>query len=258
MKQLTESELRRLAGLPEADTKVRDKTGFDLDWDTMFNEPENHKVTTTAPQSDKAVPDLKRASKEKTAAATANITPTDAMRDTLSKLDRSKFPADTDDVDHVPELPPTPENLPSVISKQISTTGGTVTPEWHTVSNLPGNADRAIKMLGKQLFGAFTRTPTSDIIMIGNLAGRGPNTVEEIRSVANWIVNNGRLVNDAEIDFSNVMPGYKAQTRHYSTGAVRFEIVQDDHGQYIYAWPESDSLDRQEQVSANPLQKRLK
>ena len=113
-------------------------------------------------------------------------------------------------------------------------------------------------MLGKQLFDAFTRTPTSDIIMIGNLAGRGPNTVEEIRSVANWIVNNGRLVNDAEIDFSNVMPGYKAQTRHYSTGAVRFEIVQDDHGQYIYAWPESDSLDRQEQVSANPLQKRLK
>ena len=206
------------------------------------------RVTTTAPNKDNNVPDLKRASKEKTAAATAHITPTDAMRDTLAKLDRSKFPAGNDEHDMVPEPPPTPENLPSVISKQIATTGGTVTPDWHSVSNLPGNADRAIKMLGKQLFGAFTRTPTNDIIMIGNLGGRGPNTEEEVRSVANWVVNNGRLVNDAEIDFSNVMPGYKAQTRHYSTGSVRFELVKDDHGTYIYAWPESDSLDAQQQI----------
>jgi hypothetical protein len=246
MKQLTESDLRRLAGLPEA--QVKDKTDFDLDWDTMFDEPVNHKVSTTTAKKDKSVPDLKRASAAKTATATAHITPTDAMRDTLAKLDRSKFPAGTDDAEHIPEPPTTPQNLPSVISREIATTGGTVTPEWHTVSNLPGNVDRAIRMLGKRLFGAFTRTPTKDIIMIGNLGGSGPNTEEEVRSVANWVVKNGRLVDDAEIDFSDVMPGYKAQTRHYSTGSVRFQLVKDDHGTYIYAWPESDSLDRQEKI----------
>ena len=165
MKQLTYEELRRLAGLSEADTKYKDKTGFDLDWDTMFDEPADHKVTTTSNKSD-CVPAMPTASKAATAAATARINPTDQMRDMLSKLDRSQFP-DTGETDQVPEPEPvTPENLPAIISKQIATTGGTVTPEWHAVANLPGNADRVINMLGKQLFGAFTRTPTDNTGMI--------------------------------------------------------------------------------------------
>ena len=256
MKQLTYEELRRLAGLSEADTKYKDKTGFDLDWDTMFDEPADHKVTTTSNKSD-SVPAMPTASKAATAAATARINPTDQMRDMLSKLDRSQFP-DTGETDQVPEPEPvTPENLPAIISKQIATTGGTVTPEWHAVANLPGNADRVINMLGKQLFGAFTRTPTKQINMIGNLGGQGPNTVEEVRSVANWVVQNGRPVDTATLDFDKIMPGYKAEIKMYSAGGVRFELVRDAFGDYIYAWPESDSIDAQQQVS-NTDTKKLK
>ena len=247
MKHLTESELRRLAGLPEAHTKVKDKV--DLDWDTMFDEPVNHAVTARAPdaKSDAPVGDikLKRASAADTARATANITPTDAMRDTLAKLDRSQF--DAHDDDQIDEPTPPDTSVPAMISKAIAQTGS-VSPEWHTVSNLPGNADRVIRQLGKQLFGAFTRTPTDDITVIANLGGRGPNTTQEVNSVAAWIVKHGRKVDSAKIDFSQIMPGYTAQTEHYSAGGVRFELVKDEYGQYIYAWPESDSLDNVEQV----------
>jgi hypothetical protein len=256
MKQLTYEELRRLAGLSEADTREKDKTSLGLDWDTMFDEPKNHKVATTGTKPD-TVPAMPTASKAQTSAATARINPTDQMRDMLGKLDRTQFPdSGQDQAAEVPEQEPvTPQTLPALISKHIATTGGTVTPDWHAVANLPGNADRVINMLGKQLFGAFTRTPTQQINMIGNLGGQGPNTEEEVRSVANWVVQHGRPVDTATLDFDKIMPGYKAEIQMYSAGGVRFELVRDAFGDYIYAWPEGDSVDTQQQVDQDATKK---
>ena len=64
-------------------------------------------------------------------------------------------------------------------------------PDFHKVSNLPGNMSRAIRSLGKQLFRSMTRTPTDDIYVVANLGGQGPNSTQEVNAVANWVRKNG-------------------------------------------------------------------
>ena len=124
-----------------------------------------------------------------------------------------------------------------------------VNPTWHAVSNLPGNMSRAILTLGKSLFRAFTRTPTEDIVMIGNVGGQGPNTTREVRSVAAWVEKHGVPVDDATVDFNRSIPGYTADVKHYVVGGVRFKLVRDQFGDYIYAWPESDSIGGAPQIT---------
>lgn len=236
----------------EATTTVKDPT--EVNWDDPFNDmelapEEPAKVTPWASQdkpTDKtATQDLKRAGRAATQAATAGIQMPAAAGELLSRLNVPEVP---DDEEAVPE-PITPANLPAVISKEIAATDpNAVNPEWHAVANLPGNTSRAIRTLGKALFGAFTKTPTQDIVMIGNLGGQGPNSERDIRSVANWVVEHGRPVDTAAIDFAQVMPGYVAETKQYTAGGARFMLVRDAFGTYIYAWPESDSLDTVEQL----------
>lgn len=202
------------------------------------------------------VPDMPRASADKTARATANMTPTDAMRDMMSRM-AVPDDDDLDDDDVVPE-PVRPDNVPAVIRREIANTDpNAINPEWHVVANLPGNMQRAIRQLGKALFGAFTRTPTQDITMIGNVAGQGPNSSRDVRGVINWIGNNGRRVDTAGIDFDRTIPGYRADITQHTVGGVRFMVVRDQFGEYVYAWPESDSLDSQEGLPA-PTQARLR
>lgn len=240
----------------EATTTVKDPT--EVNWDDPFGDmelaPEPAPVAKVEPDKPQAkpgqtpAPELKRASRAATQAATAGMQMPAAAGELLSRLNVPEVP---DDEEAVPE-PVTPANLPSVISKEIAATDpSAVNPEWHAVANLPGNVSRAIRTLGKALFGAFTKTPTQDIVMIGNLGGQGPNSERDIRSVANWVVKHGRPVDTAAIDFEPVMPGYEAETKQYTAGGARFMLVRDEFGTYIYAWPESDSLDSVEQISGD-------
>lgn len=253
--------------IEEADRPT--KTATDIDWDTLFDEPVAANVPSTSTRQsavdaaggakvepDIRTSDLKRGSAADTARATAGITPSDAMRDMMSRIN---VPADMDagddeTTDIVPHRPIEPQNVPAVISREIAMSDPhAVNPTWHAVSNLPGNMSRAILTLGKALFKAFTRTPTEDIVMIGNVGGMGPNSTREVNSVAAWVKEHGRPVDAAKIDFDQSIPGYSASVKHYVVGGVRFKVVKDQFGDYIYAWPESDSLDTVQQIgSAGP------
>jgi hypothetical protein len=242
------------------DTKVKDKIDFDLD--AAFREPEN-KPIATRPEEPEAREEpqvnLKRASAADTRAATANITPTDDMRDLLSRINVPDDGYDDDYADDDFNEPVTTDNLPAVISREIAMTDpNMVNPDWHTVSNLPGNMSRAIRTLGRSLFGAFTRTPTNDITMIGNLGGQGPNSARDVRAVTAWIREHGRDVDTANIDFDASIPGYGADIKQYNAGGVRFMIVRDQFGEYVYAWPESDSLDNVDQLGQQAQAPRLR
>lgn len=233
----------------EAKPTVKDKV--EVDWDTMFDEPTSKgELSTDKKTADdqpkaapKDVPKLKVGTKADTAKATAGITPTDAMRDLISKInvpvpDEPEEPSR----DVVIHEPVTTQNVPAVISKEIALADpNMVQPTWHAVANLPGNMSRAILTLGKALFASFTKTPTKDIVTIANLGGQGPNSNREIQAVANWISKNGIPVDTAKMDFGATIPGYDATVKQYSTAGVRFMLVKDQFGQYIYAWPEQDS-----------------
>lgn len=243
----------------EADTKVKDATG--VDWDTMFDDEPTSKgeLAKPAASSKSAAPgpqttsDLKKGTRADTARATANIAPNPAAMGMLSRIN---VPVDDIGVDNpdnavVPHEPITPDHVPATISRAIAMTDPhAINPTWHAVSHLPGNMSRAILTLGKALFRAFTRTPTEDIVMIGNVGGQGPNTTREVNSVANWVRENGHEVDDASIDFENSIPGYSAEVKHYVANGIRFKIVRDQFGDYVYAWPEVDSLNRAAEIEA--------
>ena len=239
--------------LREADTPVdyTEPTKSSINWDDIFSDDTTSSLSVdprgrsiSQSQGDEPVPHMHLGSSVDTHNATAGMSPTDSIRDMMNKINVSD-----DAVAGEPETLPVPhhaiepEQVPTVISRQIAMTDPhAVNPTWHTVANLPGNLSRAILTLGKALFRAFTRTRTEDIAMIGNVGGQGPNSTREVRSVAAWVERHGTPVDDATIDFNQTIPGYTAEVKHYVAGGIRFKLVRDQFGDYIYAWPESDSI----------------
>ena len=187
-----------------------------------------------------------RADRNRTHQATSGINQTPAMRDLLNRMrDIEPDPEDVDaprpdETEDLPVVRVNTENLPTVANNAL-TAAGMQNPHWHQVANLPGNMARGIRTLGKILFGTFTHTPTDDIYMVGNVMGQGPNTPQEVNSVAHWIRENGDNLGPGDIDFDNVMPGYTAEIHQYSAAGIRWLLVRDQFGTYIYSWPEHES-----------------
>ena len=133
-----------------------------------------------------------------------------------------------------------PADVPMVLNNQLRAAGQQM-PEWHTINNLPGYMQRAIRGMGRQMFGMMTRTPLEQIMTIANVDGQGPNTAAEMRAVANWLMQNGEDLGPVQIDHGRAIPGYEPDVREYSAMGLRFHVVRDQMGQYIYAYPEQDA-----------------
>ena len=233
---------------------VKDKD----DWselDDLFAPKADQPLTTIDPKSEKnkdekpkdSEPDVrKKVGQADTQRAAGNITPSDQMRDMMSRMrdieaDDSEYP-DPDEPETLPSTKVNTDNLPAIAGERL-VAAGVQDPDFHQVANLPGNMSRAIRTLGKALFRSFTRTPTEDIYMIGNVGGQGPNTNQEINAVAGWLRDEGDEVSTGDIDFDTSIPGYQADIRQYRAAGIRWLVVMDEFGKYIYSWPEKDSLD---------------
>jgi hypothetical protein len=205
---------------------------------------------------DTPAPELRKASAAKTTQATGNIQPTDRMRDLMSRMRDIEHDGE-DDLDTTALSEPLkPQTLPSVISKQMIA-AGVQAPDFHIVSNLPGNMQQGIRTLGRALFKSMTRTKIDDITVVANVMGQGPNTSQEINAVTQWVREHGQDRGPGNIDFDRVIPGYAAETHQYSAGGARWLLVKDEFGQYIYTWPEQESVDSTERIGA-PDKRRLK
>jgi hypothetical protein len=192
-------------------------------------------------------PERRRASQNDTLRAAGSVEPNQRMRDLLGRMrDIDADPEDTGypdpDQQNLPQVDVNTRNLPSVAASNLRA-AGVQEPDFHKVANLPGNMSRAIRTLGKALFRSFTNTPTENIWMLGNLGGQGPNSTAEVNAVANWARENGEEVSTGDIDFDTTIPGYSAEIKQYRAGGIRWFLVRDEFGTYIYSWPETDSLD---------------
>lgn len=240
----------------EKKTKTKDQE-TDTDWsglDDLFKPKSDQPLSTIdSPQRDNGdnEPDRggdsrKKASQRDTLRATSGITPTDRMRDLMSRMrdieadDETEYPSPEEPED-LPSTRVNTENLPAVAGERLQA-AGVQDPDFHKVANLPGNMSRAIRTLGKALFRQFTRTPTEDVWMIGNLGGQGPNTNAEVNAVAGFLRDQGESISTGDIDFDSSIPGYTADIRQYSAGGIRWLVVMDEFGKYIYTWPEGDSV----------------
>lgn len=92
--------------------------------------------------ADAPAPEFKRSSRADTLRKTSQITPSDQMRDMMSRM-RDIEGAD-DELEYELAQPVTPETVPKVINHEL-VADGVVIPDWHTVANLPGNMSRVIR-----------------------------------------------------------------------------------------------------------------
>lgn len=245
-------KINEIIGEADKPTKTKDKSRID-DLGNMFKQKPDQPIVPTNDKDDDQQPEqpaFKRSSQSDTLRKTGNITPSDQMRDMLNRMrdiesdpDDPGYPQPTRDI--VQRV--TPETLPTVINNALSV-DGVLNPDWHVVANLPGNMRQGIRTVGRRLFAAMTNTPTDNIVMIGNVMNQGPNTTREINAVANWLRNTGQEVSTGNIDFDNFIPGYSADIKMYDSNGARFLLVRDFAGQYIYTWPQTDSVE----MNSNP------
>lgn len=254
MKSLKDYLLEADEEKKKTQTKQKDQ---DTDWsglDDLFKPKADQPLAKSEPEPQRDEPQAepsndqrKKASQADTLRATQNINPNDRMRDMISRMrdieanpDDADYPT-PDDPETLPSTRVNTQNLPAVAGSNLAA-AGIQNPDFHQVANLPGNMSRAIRTLGKALFRSFTRTPTEQVYMIGNLGGQGPNTNQEVNAVAGWLRDTGEDIGIGNIDFDTTIPGYQADIRQYSAGGIRWLVVMDEFGKYIYSWPESDSV----------------
>lgn len=239
---------------PERPRKTTTKTKPDLKFDIPFQQAQDSPLAHTDPLDDlknKAGVDntkvnLRKASKQDTLSKTSGLSTPD-MSDMLSRMrdidiDKDLEPYNDEPPKTLPSVDVNTQNLPAVAGQALQA-AGVQNPEFHQVANLPGNMADQIRQLGKSLFGSLTMTPTKRIHVVANLGGQGPNSTQEVNAVAGFLKEHGDDRGPGDIDFEQVMPGYKAQTHMYTAAGIRWMLVKDFAGQYIYCWPEEDSHD---------------
>lgn len=128
--------------------------------------------------------------------------------------------------------PKTPEDLPDVLDQA----GVHFYPEFTQVKHLPGYMQQAIRGLGRHVFRQFTDTPIEDIQCLCTFV-EGVSE-DDVKMMMKWVQQNGIRDDSAHIDFSQVMPGYKAETQLWNAADFSFLLVKDNANYYVYAWPE--------------------
>lgn len=241
--------MNKVVEAKKKDDEVTTKTYTDTPASPDILNPDDKPPATVEPEQPKSEPtttDLKKASQGDTLRTTAGITPSERMRDLMSRM--SNIDIDPTDAGYPPPEPATnlnvrvdTENLPVVANKAIAA-AGRVAPTFHQVANLPGNMSRNIRTMGKQLFRMFTRTPTENIYMIGNVMNMGPNNSREMNAVAGYLRDKGHNMGVGDLDFEQIIPGYHADVNQFKANGIRWLVVRDEFGEYVYAWPESDSI----------------
>ena len=129
-----------------------------------------------------------------------------------------------------------PNTLPQEIRNDLRT-HGEVNARFHSVENLPGYLDDAIRMMGQKVFASLTATPINEINVLANLGDQGPNEQRELNAVAGMVNAYGSRRGDYEMKFDRILPGYEADIRVYEYKDQIFCLVKDFAGSYIYSWP---------------------
>lgn len=185
---------------------------------------------------------LNRSSSANTRAKVGAITPSDTMRDLMNRINPDAGAGEPDR----PEVPTdavairTATDVPAVLSNALRA-ASVENPEWHSVNDLPGMGNRNIRGVGRNVFSAFTSTPQEEILTLANVNGQGPNTDAEMRAVGGWLKNYAEDMGPITVDFGTAIPGYKPDVREFRANGIRFHVVRDPAGQYIYAYPEQDA-----------------
>lgn len=216
----------------------------------FFTEENDLEKKKTVPPMDIKSRDV--VSKDDTEDAIANVDTSQiqGMDDRMAQLAQNKdliyqytddemtdlIPVDDEEEEGVGVTIEEPNTLPQEIRRDLRTHGD-VTARFHSVENLPGYLDDAIRMMGQKVFASLTATPINEINVLANLGNQGPNEQRELNAVAGMVDTYGQRRGDYEMRFDRILPGYEADIRVYEYKDQIFCLVKDFAGSYIYSWP---------------------
>ena len=216
----------------------------------FFTEENDLEKKKTVPPMDIKSRDV--VSKDDTEDAIANVDTSQiqGMDDRMAQLAQNKdliyqytddemtdlIPVDDEEEEGVGVTIEEPNTLPQEIRQDLRTHGD-VTARFHSVENLPGYLDDAIRMMGQKVFASLTATPINEINVLANLGNQGPNEQRELNAVAGMVDTYGQRRGDYEMRFDRILPGYEADIRVYEYKDQIFCLVKDFAGSYIYSWP---------------------
>ena len=228
-------------------TKTTDKIDQLInDMNFSKDKPLSKPVEKNEDPKSKPKANLNVASKEKTHAKMSNVKMSPKAIHQLGAIINSGLQSKVSDEEALKTAgfditkPILPTTLPAVINKSISNLYD-VEPEWHQVKHLPGYMSNAIRAMGERIFDKFTSTPISNIQVIASLHGSGPNSPAELNRTTSWLHKFAEPSQVTKIDFEKIIPGYHANVVVYHIADFAFMLVQDEHGHYIYSWPDKDS-----------------
>ena len=210
-----------------------------------YDNPDDGEFNDTMDRPNPAMP---TASASDTRRATSGIRPDAEMMGWLGRINRAaggtepELPRPQDQENAI--VPRNASDVPAIISSAMQATG-MQSPKWHTINNLPGYRQPNVRGMGRSIFSMFTSTPLEQIKTIANVQGQGPNTEAEMSAVGNWLMQNAEDMGDVQLDHGEAIPGYRPKVKEYSINGVRFHVVRDSMGQYIYAYPDADSTTNQ-------------
>lgn len=149
---------------------------------------------------------------------------------------------DMDEISHDDSttLPSQEEKGLALKSKELDTTAGSdlasqdaQNVEWTNMMSLPGNAQQLIRTLGRRIFKSFGSVEYDQIDTISTMT----NSDSDLNVITNLVGKNGnRIVDQAEMDFGDIMPGYKPTVSVWEHTGNYYMFVEDEHGKYIYTW----------------------
>ena len=249
--KLREIRDRVMGDVSEATGTTKTKTKHHLDdLDDVLN-PRQADLPATMDTDDGEITgdddepmNLPTASRADTQRRVGAMTPSDTMRDLMNRINPD---AGGDEPEFVePQQPQnelvirTARDVPAVIGSAMLA-AGVQSPEWHTIDNLPGYGQRNVRGMGRGIFSMFTSTPLEQIKTIANVEGQGPNTDAELRAVAGFLRDNAEDLGVVDVSHGMAIPGYTPEVKEYRANGIRFQIVRDPMGQYIYAYPDRDA-----------------
>jgi hypothetical protein len=221
---------RGQAAVIDGDKPIID--GFAMAKEANICNARNNSVTSSEMPGRQATSQQTRAAIRTNLSESASSQLADLLNSDLKDVVPVHFDNDIEDTTNGVERR-TPENLPAIVSTAIANTDGMIIPKWHKISNLQGYRAEQIRAAGRQIFGMFTDTPIEDIQACTTCS----NDVEEVQAMMAWIKKNGVRNEKMEMDFNQLMRGYKADAQSWDAEGFSFLLVRDSEGHYVYGWP---------------------
>lgn len=150
----------------------------------------------------------------------------------------------------------TPENLPALVRQELTQMGeDALSPKWMQIKQLPGYMLNAIRVVGRQVFATYTHDFPMEQIQTINTILHGER---DVRRMFEIIAQNGELLDEDTMDFSNIMPGLVAEIKHFAWNGYHWLLMHDMGGFYVYGWPGDAPIRLQPGAATPPAPRRLR